>query len=224
MLLGSAAMLLTFDVAPEAIAEHDHWHTHEHLPERLSIPGFVRGTRWVALQGQPRYLVLYEVEHLDTLSSEAYLERLNHPTPWTAKMMPHYHGMARGFCSVVASTGLGMGHVGLLVRFKPASDAESRLLEWLRQDILAVLPQRPGLGSVQVLRGAMSPPMTREQRIRGADAGVDWALLATAYSESDLAAVAQAQLSGRRFADQGAVDVTTALYRLHYTLTASELA
>ena len=34
--------------------------------------------------------------------------------------------------------------------------------------------------------------MTREQRIRGADGGVDWALLATAYSASDLAAVAQA--------------------------------
>ncbi len=66
--------------------------------------------------------------------------------------------------------------------------------------------------------------MTREQRIRGADGGVDWALLATAYSESDLAAVAQAELSGRGFADQGAVDVTTALYRMDYTLAASELA
>ena len=38
-------MLLLFDVAQDAIPEHDEWHTHEHLPERLSIPGFVRGTR-----------------------------------------------------------------------------------------------------------------------------------------------------------------------------------
>jgi hypothetical protein len=50
-LLGPAAMLLSFDVLPEVVAEHDHWHTHEHLPERLSIPGFLRGTRWVSLQG-----------------------------------------------------------------------------------------------------------------------------------------------------------------------------
>jgi hypothetical protein len=223
MLLGTAAALLTFDIVPEAIAEHDHWHTHEHLPERLSIPGFLRGTRWVALQGQPRYLVLYEVDHLDTLSSEAYLERLNNPTPWTAKMMPHYRGMTRGFCSVIACAGVGTGHVGWLARFKAVPGGESRLLDWLRQDILAVLPQRPGLGSVQVLRGAIPPPMTREQRIRGADGGVDWALLATAYSASELAAVAQAELSGRRFADQGAENVTTALYRMDYTLAASEL-
>jgi hypothetical protein len=44
-LLGSAAMRLSFDIAPELAAEHDHWHLFEHLPERLSIPGFRRGTR-----------------------------------------------------------------------------------------------------------------------------------------------------------------------------------
>ena len=31
-LLGSAAMLLSFDVEADAIEEHDRWHTHEHLP------------------------------------------------------------------------------------------------------------------------------------------------------------------------------------------------
>ena len=40
-LLGQAAMLLSFDMAPEANAEHDDWHTHENLPERLAIPGFI---------------------------------------------------------------------------------------------------------------------------------------------------------------------------------------
>ena len=93
-LLGSAAMLLSFDVVPEAVSEHDYWHTHEHLPERLSIAGFLRGSRWVATRGQPRYLVLYEVAELATLTSAAYLERLNNPSAWTSKMMPHYRGMA----------------------------------------------------------------------------------------------------------------------------------
>lgn len=118
-LLGPAAMLLSFDVANEAIEEHDDWHTHEHLRERLSIPGFLRGTRWVALQGQPRYMVLYEVAGLGTLTSGPYLERLNNPSPWTSKMMPHYRGMRRGLCSVTGSFGLGMGHIALLLRFTP---------------------------------------------------------------------------------------------------------
>jgi len=72
-LLGPAVMLLSFDVAPEAIAEHNQRHTQEHLPERLSIPGFVRGTRWVALSGPPGYFVMYQVAQLATLTSAAYL-------------------------------------------------------------------------------------------------------------------------------------------------------
>lgn len=51
-------MLLSFDIEADAIEEHDRWHTHEHLPERLSIPGFRRGTRWVADEKGPRYMVL----------------------------------------------------------------------------------------------------------------------------------------------------------------------
>jgi hypothetical protein len=108
-MLGKAAMLLNFDIDEPAIIEHDDWHTHEHLPERLSIPGFLRGTRWIAARGSPRYTVLYEVDRLETLESAAYLERLNHPTAWTSKMMPHYRGMSRALCSVEGSWGQGWG-------------------------------------------------------------------------------------------------------------------
>ncbi len=94
----NAAMLLLFDIAPEAITEHDDWHTHEHFPERLAIPGFLRGSRWIAGNGNPRYFVMYEVMSLETLVSGPYLERLNHPTPWTSKMMKSYAGMRRALC------------------------------------------------------------------------------------------------------------------------------
>jgi len=222
-LLGKAAMLLSFDVVQEAVSEHDDWHTHEHLPERLSIAGFRRGTRWVALQGHPRYLVLYEVADLETLASDAYLERLNHPTPWTAKMMPHYRGMTRGLCSVWGSYGLGMGHVALLSRFKPPPGQEAALGDWLNREILPALPMRRGVGSVHLLRGALAPQMTTEQRIRGVDTGVDCALLITGYSQEALAALAEVDLSSDRLGEHGATGVVTALYRTDYSLTAGEI-
>jgi hypothetical protein len=103
-------MLLSFDVAPEAIAEHDEWHTHEHLPERLAIPGIHPRHALGGRAGATQVLRAVRVESLGTLASEAYLERLNHPTPWTSKMMLHYRGMTRGFCSIEASSGFGMGH------------------------------------------------------------------------------------------------------------------
>lgn len=222
-LLGKAAMLLQFDIAPEAIAEHDQWHTHEHLPERLAIPGFVRGTRWVALQGRPRYLVLYEVEQLATLTSSAYLERLDDPSPWTRKMMPHYRDMARGFCTVSGSFGSGMGHAGLLVRFKPAAETASTLRKWLLQDILPKLPIGPGIGSAHLFEGAATPPMTSEQRIRGADAGIDWALLVTGYAQDALQALAHGDLDGAQLARHGATAVLAGMYRMDYAIVPREI-
>lgn len=221
-LLGQAAMLLSFDVVPDAIPEHDDWHTHEHLHERLSIPGFIRGTRWVAHEAQPRYFVLYEVEQLSTLSSAAYLERLNNPSPWTTKIMPSYRGMSRGFCSVAASFGAGLGHASLLVRLTPPPAARAALREHLAAALLPDLPARPGLGSAHLLEGAATPAMTKEQSIRGADAPVDWAILVMGYSLQALEALQRQALGASQLEALGATGLVSGLYRLDYSLTARE--
>ena len=220
-LLGKAAMLLSFDIVQEAIPEHDEWHTHEHLPERLAIPGFLRGTRWVAPAGQPRYFVMYEVEQLGTLTSKAYLERLNHPSPWTSRMMPHYRGMKRGFCTVTGSFGFGLGHAGLLVRFKPAPEVESSLRNWLLRDILPQLPSKAGIGSVHLFEGALTPGMTNEQRIRGADESFHWALFLTAYDQASLANLKHAELA--ELETRGAAGRLDQSYAIQYSLTEREV-
>jgi hypothetical protein len=222
-LLGQAAMLLSFDVAPEAIVEHDDWHTHEHLPERLSIPGFIRGSRWIAVRGRPRYFVIYEVAQLGTLTSEAYLQRLNNPTPWTSKVMAHYRGMSRGFCSVTGSCGLGVGHIGLLLRLRPEEMAAARLRTWLVREVLPALASRVGIGSAHLLEGTLTPQMTSEQRIRGADAGVDWAVLVTGYSEEAIARLSDTDLGLRPLTGHGAAAVQAATYRMDYSLSHAEI-
>jgi hypothetical protein len=218
-LMGSAAMILSFDVAPDAVAEHDDWHTHEHLPERLAIPGFLRGTRWVALEGNPRYFVLYEVEALATLTSAAYLARLNQPTPWTTKMMPHYRGMTRGFCAVTATYGAGVGNSAALIRFKPPEEDGGPLREWLSTTALPPLPSRSGLGCAHLLEAAETPPSTNEQRIRGVDSTMAWAVLAIGFSASRVADLVGNELSEERFRQQGAEDYAAVVYRMDYSLT-----
>lgn len=223
-LLGSAAMLLSFDIVPDAIAEHDEWHTHEHLPERLSIPGFVRGTRWTAQLGQPRYFVMYEVEQLATLTSPAYLERLNNPSPWTARMMPSYRGMTRGFCSVTGSFGTGLGSAGLLVRFTPPTGAQDAARKRLLEEVLPGLATRRGIGSAHLFEGAVTPPMTNEQRIRGGDAGFDWAILVTGYGQDAVEGLMRAELGSARLEEHGAGAVVSGVYRMEYSLTDREVA
>src|SRR3954449_10181744 len=115
-MIGGAAVAIWCDIALDVRDELNHWHAHEHMPERLGIPGFLRGSRWVAEQGEG-YFILYEARDEESITGRAYLERLNNPTPWSRKMMPHHRNMVRGLCRVEASTGSALGQALLTVRF-----------------------------------------------------------------------------------------------------------
>jgi hypothetical protein len=217
-LFGNAAMLLSFDIVPDAIVEHDDWHTHEHFPERLSIPGFLRGTRWIAQQAQPRYFVMYEVERLDVLASAPYLERLNNPTPWTTQMMTHYRGMSRGLCKCIGRFGVGLGQAALFLRFKPEAGKETALRDWLLGHALPALPSQVGLASAHLFEAGLAAPATNEQRIRGKDAAVESALLVTGYSTEAVAELIQSGIGGQQLVQRGATGVAGGVYQLAYSL------
>ena len=216
-----AALLLLFDVAGDAIVEHDDWHTREHLPERLAIPGFLRGSRWIAATGAPRYFVMYEVSEVATLSSPAYLARLNSPTPWTAKMMKSYIGMRRALCSVVASFGAGLGSTAILVRFSAEPARRHALHDWLMREVLPGVAAQPGIASARIFAAAMDAGITREQEIRGRDGTLDCALLVTGYDAGVVAALADRELHGRGFAAHGAL---AGEYACHLFRTAVTIA
>ena len=205
-LLSKAAMVIWNDITPHAIAEHDDWHSHEHMPERLSIPGFLRGRRCVALSGSPRYFILYEVEDFDTLISRPYLERLNHPTPWSREMMTHFRNMTRSLCRIQASFGSGMGQTLLTIRLSPVAGQEEALRAWLTESLLPGLPARRGLVGAHLLQAEkqVGLPQTKEQEIRGGDATADWVLLAEGYDAEAVIHIMQDEFREETLVRQGA--------------------
>jgi hypothetical protein len=218
-------MVLYYDIAAGAIDDHDDWHTHEHFPERLSIPGFLRASRWVSDEGGPRYLVLYEVSDVPILNGAPYLARLNNPTPWTARMMVNFRGMARGFCSIVANSGSGLGSAMRSIRYLPAPGRESELRDWLEARVLPGLSSRPGVVSARMLEPAAKPPMTKEQGIRGKDTDIPCVLLLTGYRADALSRIAATELSAAQFQQHGASTViASGKYHLDVVLTATECA
>jgi len=199
-MLGKAAVAMWWDVAPEMRAEWEDWHSSEHMPERLAIPGFLRGTRWVALSGAPSYFVLYEVASVETTTGAAYLERLNAPTPWSRKMMPHHRNMVRSLCALREGWGGGVPPALATIRFSPTSDATR-------------LPRGKGLTGAHLLQAQpmAGMPQTAEQKIRGGDATADWVLLIGGY---DVEAVTNHAMP------EGIVG----FYRPAYSLSAGEIA
>src|SRR3954471_17156785 len=154
-MLGKAAVAMWWRVAPEHRVAWEEWHTVEHMPERLAIPGFLRGSRWVALSGEPSYFVLYETESLATVTTGPYMERLNNPTPWSRRMMPLHIGMVRSLCLVRQSYGSGLPYAMGTLRF--SGDAK--------------LPKGKGITGAAFLQSQPMPGVqTAEQKIRGGDA------------------------------------------------------
>jgi hypothetical protein len=131
--------------------------------------------------------------------------------------------MTRGLCAITGSFGAGVGQAALLVRFKPAKDRTRHLREWLLTE-LPRLPSTPGLGSAHLFEAAATPPSTKEQRIRGADSTVDWAVLVTGYDVEPVADLARNALSDAEFRRQGAIEYTARTYSMGYSLTHRELS
>jgi hypothetical protein len=129
-LKGNAFMIVWHDIKTESEPDYHLWHTREHMPERLGVPGFLRGRRGVDWTREKyRYLTLYEGEGLKTFGSPEYLHRLNNPTPWTLKIQPAFHNFVRSACSIAATVGRGVGGAMITIRVPFGDQGEAGFRE-----------------------------------------------------------------------------------------------
>ena len=96
MALVGAGMLCTLmDIDPIDEAEFNRWYDKEHMEERASIPGFLNCRRYVALEGRPKYLNLYDTESLEALNAPIYQKALQNQTDWSKRMLARFKNFHR---------------------------------------------------------------------------------------------------------------------------------
>jgi len=119
-LLGSAVLVNWGGIIPDKEEDYNQWHSKEHMPERISLPGFLRGYRAMGIEGtnlNHKYFMMYEAKNKEVFVSKEYLERLNNPTKWTKEILSNYISPSRTICSVISSKSIGSGNFILTVRF-----------------------------------------------------------------------------------------------------------
>lgn len=214
-----------WNMAPEHRQEFEHWHSHEHFPERLGIPGFLRGSRWSAVDGGEGFFIMYELDRYETLSSEAYLSRLNRPTPWSTKLMPHHRDMVRSQCRVIHRVGGGTARYALTLRVSPAEGREDTLRAYFAK-VSQEFAASPGGVACHLLR-TETPKIaaTTEQQIRGGkDAVADWIVVAIGYDIAALESLQRGPLSPPAIEAAGArPGAISGLYQLSFTAAAGDL-
>lgn len=224
-LLGAGVMVLWYDSSAEA--EHDVWHSHEHLLERVGVPGFLRGRRGIAVSGRPKYFIMYDVQDIAILTSQPYLERLNNPTPWTQKVMTTIQHMNRSLCRVTASFGTGIGTQLLTIRLSPKPDQATTLRDWLVTVALPGLVRKPGCvgACLLVVDKAASRIETEEKRLRqDVDDIADWVILVDGYDVEAIQGVSEGLLSQASLIEHGASsEQVSARYHLVHIMSDSDV-
>lgn len=136
------------------------------MPERMSTPGFRRDRRYIAVYGIPQFFCFYEGDDLTVVAGAAYFERLNSPSEWMRRMMPHFPNMSRSVCNLRYSEGPGEGGFIATLRFSKSGRNEDELMK-------SVLPEIGRLAGVVgvhycVADGAASNIPTIEKTFRKA--------------------------------------------------------
>jgi hypothetical protein len=228
-LTGNALLAIWHDIEEASRHEYMEWHTREHMPERLSIPGFTVGKRLIN-HGLDRYRygTIYSGRDLEVFRSPAYLERLNTPTEWSLRVQPAFRNFLRVACIRLASRGVGDGGAVATVRldFAPGS-GESELrggAAALADSLLAIT----GVccAHVAMARPEVSGVRTRETELRPemSEKAFDALVLVEGSGRPELEAVVGEIEPAIAQSGCGLGNPATQVYNLAYQLSAPDLS
>jgi hypothetical protein len=220
MPMAGKGMLLTsmnIDAAHEA--EFNRWYDREHLEERVAIDGFLEARRYVAHDGNPKYLSLYSTETFEVLDSPAYRTALANQTAWSKANIARFQNMIRAVARITVSHGTGRGAALGIVRLRPPAGGEDKLRSALREQLDPA--ELDGIISMHLIESdpALSKPITDDPSAPNPGAG-DWFVLIDATDASTVPSAAA------RFLGNAALKplvISSGVYRLMWDIAKSDL-
>jgi hypothetical protein len=219
-LLGRAVVAIWNDILPEQKANFIEWHNREHIPERVGIPGFLRGRRYEAWYGEPAYYTLYEARDQTVLTGSDYLERLNNPTTWTKEATAAFRNTTRGVCTTVFTAGAGDGGAMVTLRFDADEGKDDELAAHLKAHLPEVERQH-GVCGVHLCVADTAASGVETAESRGRQVGVpNWIIMIEGSDPAHLDAATDHLLHGGLVAHGAFDEPVRGLYRLQHSLVA----
>ena len=216
---GKGMLLTSMNIDASDEAEFNRWYDREHLEERVAIEGFLEARRYVAHDGNPKYLSLYSTRTFEVLDSPAYRAALANQTAWSKANIARFKDMIRAVARITVSRGTGRGAALGIVRLRPASGGDDKLRAALREQLDPA--KLDGIISMHLIESdpALSKPITDDPSAPNPGAG-DWFVLIDA---TDVGAVPP---GAARFTDNAAFKpllISSGVYRLMWDVAKSDL-
>ena len=215
---GKGMLLTSMDVDATHEAEFNRWYDREHLEERVAIGGFLEARRYVAHDGQPKYLSLYSTATFEVLDSPTYRTALANQTAWSKANIARFRNMIRAVARITISRGVGRGAALGIIRLRPAAGPDT-----LRAALDALLDPADldGIISMHLIESepTLSKPLTEDAARPNPGAG-DWFALIDATSAEAVPAAASRVVDN---AALGPLVITNGVYRLLFDVSKSDL-
>lgn len=127
----SAFLVFANDVDPAQREAYESWHGGHHVPQRLTVPGILRATRYRASEsdGSPEYLTVYDLAEIAVLDQPAYRCLAEQPDAVTLAMRPHLRKPLRLACQALAAA--DCLHEPVLVMLRMPGANVARAAQWL---------------------------------------------------------------------------------------------
>ncbi|HCQ8222572.1 TPA: hypothetical protein ACTW5M_004581 [Raoultella planticola] len=224
-LTGSAVLAIWNGIQPEAEEGFISWHINEHIPERVAITGFLRGRRYISLQGTPKYFNFYETENIGVLSSPGYLEKLNSPSPWSKIIISNFTDTSRTACNTRLSFGQGDGATIMTLRLSLPLTTY-RVIEEIRRIAIDIL-SCTGVTGFHLLQGdeETSNQPTEEKKLREKnDELAQWVILIESATPQALQSLISVQNLPEKLIKCGASsDMKIGIYTEQFSLSNSQI-
>lgn len=209
------------DIDTDYRQQYREWHNCEHMPERVSIPGFIEGRRYRAASDGPAFFMCYVTREPDVLSGPDYLAALNRPTPWTREALTHFRNPERSLYQRLKTVGTICPHAPYitLVRFNASQDT-AELGRRLDAEFDS-MPEGTGKVSLYDMNINASKIMTAERQIYAAGPGERQYLIAAETKLREQAQDARGRIE--RLLATGASDIHAAIYWLEIRIRAEDV-
>lgn len=160
------------------VEAYRQWHNCEHMPERVTLPGFHVGRRYRAVQNDRAFFMVYETDRAQVMQSAPYLQSQNNPTPWTQRSVSRFRNATRTIYTLIANAGtqpaLDAPYL-LLERSNPAEipGSAEAVMRWYAEEHLPRLCAVDGVLRARLYQAdtAISTIMTAERQVHGASPG-----------------------------------------------------
>jgi hypothetical protein len=216
---GKGMLLTSMNIDASDEAEFNRWYDREHLEERVAIDGFLEARRYVAHDGNPKYLSLYSTETFEVLDSPAYRTALSNQTAWSKANIARFQNMIRAIARITISQGAGRGAALGIIRLRPPAGGEDKLRTALAEQLDPA--QLDGIISMHLMESdpALSKPITDDPSAPNPGAG-DWFVLIDA---TDVGAVPAAMLRFSGNIVLKPLTISSGAYRLMWDLAKSDI-